>query len=148
MTKLYNIQVTEEQLIVLQDATELLTRVMLGQWREIIDWLPLNKEFNYTQFHDDCDEIGKILSKYMYQNIDGHVSSLGIGNDYVHRYHVVSYDITCSIRHKLSWERAVEKGIVESETSPRKIPEMITVDFDEPRQWSAQPLIKIERIQS
>ena len=56
------------------------------------------------------------------------------------------FDLYEVIRHKLSWERAVEKGIIESEDSPRNFTEMMTVNYDKPFMWGNEPLAKIERI--
>ena len=47
MSKTYTITVTEDQAKCIQDATELLSRIMGGQWNEIGDWLPLRKDMDY-----------------------------------------------------------------------------------------------------
>lgn len=142
----YRIELTKVQLKVLSVATELLSRVMLGQWREILDWLPFQKDKNCSQFREDCNEISNTLSKYMHLEVDGYHSSLGIGNDYVHNYCSIAYDMHCSIRHELSWERAVEEGVIKDKDSPRKWPEMIGVDFDDPMKYSDEPLIEIYKV--
>lgn len=142
----YRIALTKEQLKVLSVATGLLSRVMMGQWREILDWLPLQKERDCIQSREDCNKIGKILSKHMHLGVDGYYSSLGIGNDYVHRYCSIAYDMHCSIRHELSWERAVEEGVIGGKDSPRKWPEMMGVDFDDPMKYSDEPLIEIDKV--
>jgi hypothetical protein len=46
----------------------------------------------------------------------------------------------------LSWERAVEEGVIESENSPRKWSEMMGVSFDSPMKRSNEPLAKLERL--
>jgi hypothetical protein len=146
MTKTYTLTITEKQARALEDATDLLQRVQLGQWREIEDNLPLKKPIDYEELRADLKIIGALLSKHMVGNIDGYASSLGIGNENLPESNGILYDLHCVIRSKLSWERAVEMGIVESEDSPRKWPEMMTVNYDPPMKWGDEPLAKMERV--
>ncbi|MFO0006449.1 MAG: hypothetical protein ACK559_35540, partial [bacterium] len=78
--KTYNLTITEKQARALVDATDLLQRVQLGQWREIQDNLPLQKPIDYEELHQDMSLIGAILSKHMIDGIDGGASSLGVGH--------------------------------------------------------------------
>jgi hypothetical protein len=144
--KTYNLTITEKQAWALQEATDLLQRVQLGQWKEIQDNLPLQKPIDYEEFHQDMRIIGAILSKHMIDGIDGGASSLGIGNKNLPESNGILYDLHCVIRHKLSWERAVEQNVIESEDSERKWPEMMGVNFDPPMKWGTEPLAKIERV--
>lgn len=144
-TKFYVLELTKEQLKALQWATDILQRIQLGQWREITDWLPLKKPIDYEELHKDQQIIGNILSKHMIDGIDGSFSSLGIGHPDLPENNSILYDIYCVIRNKLALEWAVEEGIIENENSPRKWPEMMTVDFDPPYKWSDQPLPKLLR---
>jgi hypothetical protein len=146
MTKTYTLTITEKQAWALQEATNLLQRVQLGQWREIEDNLPLKKPVDYEELRNDLQIIGALLSKHMVNNIDGYASSLGIGNQNLPESNGILYDLHCVIRHKLSWERAVEQNIIESEDSKRKWPEMIGVNYDPPMKWGNEPLAKMERI--
>lgn len=146
MTKKYTLTITEKQARALMDACELLQRIQLGQWEEIIDWMPLKKPTDYEQLHEDRRTIGEILSKHMISEVDGYGSSLGIGHPDLPENNGILYDLKCVIRNKLAWERAVEEGIIEGESSPRKWPEMITVDFDPPMKWGKEPLAKMERV--
>ena len=143
--KTYNLTITEKQARALVDATDLLQRVQLGQWREIQDNLPLQKPIDYEEFHQDMRIIGAILSKHMIDGIDGGASSLGIGNKNLPESNGILYDLHQVIRRKLSVERAVEQGIIENENVSRN--EMpITVDFDLPMKWGTEPLAKLERV--
>jgi hypothetical protein len=146
MTKTYTLTITEKQARALMDATDLLQRVQIGQWREIEDNLPLQKPIDYQELRDDFQIIGALLSKHMIDNIDGYSSSLGVGHPDLPESNGILYDLHCTIRHKLSWERAVEEGVIESENSPRKWPEMMNVNYDPPMKWSNEPLAKIERM--
>jgi hypothetical protein len=146
MTKTYTLTITEEQARALQYATDVLQRVQLGQWREIVDWLPLQKPIDYEELHQDKQIISAVLSKHMIDGIDGSFSSLGIGHPDLPKNNGVLYDLHCVIRHKLAWELAVENGVIESEDSERKWPEMMQVYYDDPMKWGDQPLAVMERI--
>ena len=146
MDKRYTLEVNETQLKAIMAATELLSRVTGGQWQEMIEWLPLKNPRDWESFHTDLDLMTYLLSHHMKDNIDGRSSAFGVGNPKCHEFHDVAYDIKKTIEHKLSWERAVEEGIVESEESPRKYPEMLYVNYDKPMNFSGQPLPKITRI--
>ena len=144
--KLYNLQITEKQAKALMEATNLLQRVQLGQWKEIEDSLPLQKPIDYSQLHNDMRLIGSVLSNHMIDNIDGGASSLGIGHPSLPESNGILYDLYCVIRRKLAVERAVENGVIENENVSRnKMP--ITVDYDSPMHWGSEKLAKIERIQ-
>ena len=143
--KTYTLTITEKQARALMDATDLLQRVQIGQWREIEDNLPLQKPIDYQELRDDFQIIGAILSKHMIDNIDGGASSLGVGHPELPESNGILYDLHRVIRRKLSVERAVEQGIIENENVSRnKMP--ITVDFDTIMMWGTEPLAKIERV--
>jgi hypothetical protein len=146
VTKTYTLTITEEQAKALQYATDLLQRVQLGQWEEMVDWLPLKRPTDYEQLHQDRREIGKMLSRHMVEEIDGYGSSLGIGHPLLPSCNGTLYDLHCVIRKKLAWEKAVEDGIIESESSPRKWPEMMQVCYDDPMHWGKGPLATMERV--
>ncbi len=144
--KTYTLTLTEKQVHALMEATNCLQRIQLGQWREIEDHLPLKKPIDYEELRNDFKIIGALLSKHMIGNIDGYGSSLGIGHKDLPESNGILYDLHCVIRHKLSWERAVENGVIESEESPRKWPEMMAVSYDPLMKWSNESLAKMERI--
>jgi hypothetical protein len=143
--KTYTLTITEKQARALMDATDLLQRVQLGQWREIEDNLPLQKPIDYQELRDDFQIIGAILSKHMIDNIDGGASSLGVGHPDLPESNGILYDLHRVIRRKLSVERAVENGIIENENVSRN--EMpITVDFDTIMMWGTEKLATMERV--
>ena len=143
--KTYTLTITEKQARALMDATDLLQRVQIGQWREIEDNLPLQKPIDYQELRDDFQIIGAILSKHMIDNIDGGASSLGVGHPDLPESNGILYDLHRVIRRKLSVERAVEQGLIENENVSRN--EMpITVDFDTIMKWGTEPIAEIERV--
>ena len=144
--KLYNLQITEKQLQVISTACELLSRIQGGQVREVFDHLPLRKDMDWGVYHEIKDELTKRMPEILKDGIDGYRSSFGVGNRELPESKDIAIDLYEVIRHKLSWERAVEKGIIESEDSPRNFTEMMTVNYDKPFMWGNEPLAKIERI--
>jgi len=142
--KLYTLQITEKQVQALKEATDLLMRVQLGQFREIKEHLPLKETIDYEALHQHLNLIGRILSVYMIDSIDGYGSSLGIGHEELPESNGILYDLHCVLRRQLAVERAVENGVIENENVSRN--EMpITIDFDNLHQWGTEPLAKIER---
>lgn len=144
--KNYNLQVTEKQLQVISTACELLSRIQGGQVRDVFDHLPLRKDMDWGVYHEIQDELTKRMPEILKDGINGWSSSFGVGHKELPESHDISWDLYEVIRHKLSWERAVEKGIIESEDSPRNFTEMMTVNYDKPFMWGNEPLAKIERI--
>lgn len=146
MTKKYNLEITEEQAKTIMNACEMFSRLQGGQWKDVFEWLPIKKGIDYKVLHQVEDTIQYLMPSILKDNVDGVSSSFGVGHPELDKSHDISWEIHCAIRHKLSWERAVEDGIVESETSSRKWPEMMTVDYDPPMRWSTEPLVKITQI--
>lgn len=146
MTKTYTLTITKKQAQVISCACELLSRIQGGQIREAFDHLPLKKGVDWSVYHEIQDELTKRMPEILQDGIDGRSSSFGVGNPKLPESHDIAWDLYTTIRHKLSWEYAVEQGIVESENSPRKFPEMMTVNYDPPMKWSNEPLAKMERM--
>jgi hypothetical protein len=145
--KLYNLQVTEKQLQVISTACELLSRIQGGQVREVFDHLPLRKDMDWGVYHEIQDELTKRMPEILKDGINGWSSSFGVGHPELPESKDIAIDLYQTIRHKKSWERAVEEGIVESEDSPRKFTEMMGVSYDKPFMWSAEKLATITRVE-
>ncbi|MDD2663996.1 MAG: hypothetical protein PHD19_09570 [Dechloromonas sp.] len=135
----YTLTVTKEQAQTLIQATEILARLGIGQFRDALECLP-TREFLPEGWSEDMDSIGQLLSRHMIGGIDGYRSSLGIHHNDVRKEAKIAWDLYQVLRHRLSWDRAVREGIVESADSPRKWPEMMQTHYDEPMKVSDQPL--------
>ena len=61
--------------------------------------------------------------------------------------HKVAWDLYTLVRHRLSWDRAIDKGRIKSGES-RKWPEMMTVNYDNPHHTSKEPMAKIEEVKT
>lgn len=145
MTYHYTLKLTKKQLEVIQEATDLLTRIQLGQWDEIIRHLPLAKDIDHNTLYNDKRLIAQILSNHMADGMDGLFSSYGVGNHALPEENGIALDLFQAIRHKLSWEQAVKDGIVATEDAERQWPQMMAVTYDPPMKWSKEPLPVIER---
>lgn len=143
--KKYKVELTELQLSTLSRAAEILARLGIGQWRDAFDWLPRQSDMNWSDYHADIDAIGKIISKYTSNRVDGYHSSLGIHHEDVSNTSKIAWDLYQSFRHELAWDRAVEEGYVESRESPRNWGKMLGVHYDEPYKTSNEPLAVIEK---
>lgn len=146
LMSMYTIKLNKKQLQVIQQATNLLLRVELGQWREIQDHLPLKKDIDYNMLHQHFEIIGQLLSTHMVNGINGWSSSLGIGNEDLPESTTIATDIHDTIRHKLSWDDALKDGIVPSEDAPRQWSQMLGVSYDTPFHWSKEPLPVIDKL--
>lgn len=139
---MYTLTVSKKQLQVIQKALNLFARVQLGQWREIDDHLPLKGQIDYA----DLYAIGKILSKYMDGGMNGINSSYGIGHPKLPESNSIAFDIHDVIRHKLSWEYAIEQGWVNSEDDKRQNNLMLGVNYERPFKWSRENLPVLKRV--
>lgn len=138
----YTLTVTRQQALTLQVACEVLARLGLGQFRDALDHLP-TREFRPEGWHEDMDAIGAILSKHIIQGVDGWRHSLGISNDKAgDTANKDAWDLHCVIRHRLSWDAAIERGDIKP-GEPRKWPEMMGVSYDEPMRHGKEPLARI-----
>lgn len=140
--KLYTIRINKSQLETLSSATEVLSRLGIGQFIFVLDWLPFAK--GQCISHDDQIYFSERLAPLMVHQIDGYRSSLGIHGEETPEFAKIAWDLHQVFRHRLAWERAVEKGIVDSINATRKWPEMIGVDYDEPLHASEEHLASIK----
>jgi len=127
MHKTYNIKVDEKQLAILRDACDLIARLGIGQWREIINELPFQDDVNWTQFHQELDIIGARISKYTKDNVDGYASNLGIYNEDVRERARTAWDMHQVFRHRIAHD-----GLAGKE------PEHYSVCYNSPVQASAE----------
>lgn len=143
MTRSYTLTVTETQAAAISRACEIVARLGIGQFRDALEQLP-TVDFLPEGWHDDMQRIGEILSRHMIGGIDGYRSSMGIHADAVDESARILFDVHRVIRHRLSWQRAVDSGIVPSLDSPRDWSRMLGVHFDEPSPVaSKEPLAQI-----
>jgi hypothetical protein len=139
--KKYQVTLTENQLNTLVRATEVLARLGIGQWRHGLDHLPLMQTRHHQQLNDDVDEIGRLLSKHMKDGIDGWTRSLSISG--ASEDAKVAWDLYQTLRHHISWQKAVDDGWIESMNSRRNFTKMWQVYYDEPMLASGQPKAEV-----
>lgn len=139
----YTLHLTEEQARVISRACEVLARLGIGQIPEGLRELPQKDgdAIDWTSFHDDCQAVCKIMSKYMPSRIDGYSSNLGIHNAGAGARR--AWDLHQVIRYRLSWDRAIAQGWTDG--TKRNWNEMLGVNFDEPMRVSGEELARMEK---
>ena len=130
---------------VISKACDVYARTLMGQVHESVDNLPLKSGVDYDKVWGIKKSLRPLLSHVLIHGVDGWSSSLGVGSPDLHPNSNIAVDIHNVIRHKMSWENAVKAGIIESENSPRKWPEMLTVNYDDPFHWGSEPLCTLTR---
>ena len=130
----YTLTLTHTQARTLSTACEVLARLGMGQFKDAFDCLPLRKDIDWSAWHDDMEQISRILSKHMPGGID-------ISNaDEEAR---TARDLHAVIRHRLAWDRAKAEGVTDG--TKRGWPAMMQVSYDEPMKYSEEPLAKMEK---
>lgn len=134
----YTITLNETQAGTIQIACEVLARLGIGQFRDALEHLP-TEEYMPPGFHEDMVAITAILRKHINPNgqTPHQIST--------RERHQTAWDLYTLVRHRLSWDRAVDEGKIKP-GDPRKWPEMMTVNYDEPHHTSKEPMAKIEEV--
>lgn len=137
--KTYTLEVSQNQLQQISLACELVARLGLGQISDIQKHLPFKKEnVDWSKYHDALHEFMKEIGSELC-----HDGNLGIHNSDVTESTKILFDIHGVARNQLSWDRAIESGVVESRESPRDWSKMIGVHYDDPMKYGNEPLMKI-----
>jgi hypothetical protein len=130
----YTITVTERQAAELQEACELLARIKIGQIDHAIERLPgFYDRRDWEQVHATRHEIQRLANTLMPEATK-------------RREDGIAWDLYQVIRHRLSWDRAHDLGVIQP-GEPRKWPEMMGVSYDEPLAMSGLPLATIKEIE-
>lgn len=140
--KTYTLQVTEVQLRAISGACEVLARLGIGQFRFALEQLPM-KEYIPNGWHEDMDLIQHLLARHIGDAVEEGCEA-GFYSRNVKDRSKIAWDIYTAARHRLSWDKAVDNGVVDSIHSPRKWPEMSSVIYDVPMCSGGQPLMRIE----
>lgn len=136
------ITVTPTQASIIKDALDIYLRLGIGQFRPALEKLPQKKLFDPT-WHEDLMLIGKILSKHMIDNIDGWQRHLSISNEDVDLAAKIACEMYQVIRHHLSWNAAVNDGIVNSMDDGRDWDKMVSNAYDKPYRITTEPMAEI-----
>lgn len=112
----YTVTLSERQVRVIKDALDLYSRIGMGQLKEVVNILCLNKDDRENR-HDIISIIRNSLESLSNLWIGGSgyhgITSRKISNSFR-----VAWDIQQVLRHRVSWDREPKGGI--------------TVNFDEP----------------
>lgn len=152
--KKYKIELNEKQILVLETACELITRIGVQQYEHIFDainnleYYNANKEFVIS--HEDKDRLKIMLRHIVDRQVkDGKNlffaplnSSRGITNECTPETSKIACDLYQTMRYVRSWANAEHKPELRDEHFSK----YLTVNYDEPMSFSKQPLIKMEEI--
>lgn len=128
---MYTLTLTRRQAEELQEACELLARIKIGQIDHAIERLPGYYDMrDYERRHETVGEIRRLAAMLTTEATR-------------RRDDGIAWDLYQVIRHRLSWDRAHEQGIVKP-GEPRKWPEMLGVCYDEPMPMGSEPLACIQ----
>lgn len=142
---MYRIDLTPEQARVLSQALEVFARLGIGQFRDALRFLPLDRTQGSppSGWSHTLDEIGQMLAPFMVHWVDGWSRSLGIASQDTDEGAKIAWDLYQVVRHRIAWDDAVADGTTHGDK--RKWPEMMGVQYDEPLKCSGQPLAIIRR---
>lgn len=146
MTKTFTLTLSEKQAQTISTACELMSRIQGGNIREAFNHLPLKKDIDWEVYHEIRDDLTKRMPEILMDGVDGYGSLFGVGNTKLPESHDIAWDLYQVIRHHLSWQKAVEDGIVESMDSPREFLKMMGVNYDTPMNFGCEPLAKMEKV--
>lgn len=125
--EILHLQLTEEQALVLRDATELLARLGMGQFNHL-DHLPFLNERRFASGAADptaFEEATKALRDLYFPELTGH-QFLGMTHEDVDERAKIAWDTYQVIRHAVAWHKTPTGGF--------------TVSFDPPFKVSSTPL--------
>lgn len=136
----YHIELTEKQLQALNAACEVCARFKVGQPGIAVDMLAIT------------DGAGRSINSYALEHqLDALIKPL-MGLDMNASFGAgqfddadVLFDLHEVLRHRLAWDKAVADGLT-LPGLPRKWPEMMTVNYDEPMHWGTEPLATVTAI--
>jgi hypothetical protein len=135
--KQYKLTVNETQLQAIQDACELMARVMIGQSNEIAQYLPLTNPMERWQVSRALNAVTKPLCGLAPN------ASYGVGS---FEKADVLFDIMEVLRHQVAWDHAIETKLTKPD-GKRDYSNMLNKDYDTPMHWAnTVPLITIETI--
>ena len=136
----YTLTLNETQAGTIQIACEVLARLGIGQFRDALEHLP-TVEFTPDGWHEDMAAVENILRRHMQLNgkTPNQIST--------REQHQTAWDLYTLVRHRLSWDRAIDEGRI-NPGEPRKWPEMMAVNYDDPHHASKQPMAKIEEVKT
>jgi len=118
------LEINERQAHTLKEALELYARIGMGQLHEL-NYHPAFQCRDYER--DEVDQLLDHLKHTVFTDLYGRGHSYGIRHENTHEASKEAYDIYQVIRHRLAWHKKPEGN-------------RWSVDFDEPTQFSQQPL--------
>jgi hypothetical protein len=138
--KTYQVTMNEKQVMLLSYVSECTSRWLAGQPDMMIEMLG-NKDGEMAfQDHEDKDAVCNLIKKQMGINDGSSSWNMPKSEDTN-----LLWDIYQVFRHRISWDKAIEKGIIK-EGECRNFSEMFGVSYDEPMRRGSEFLCTIKEI--
>ena len=122
----YQLELTEEHLQTIVEATELLARINIGQLGDVADCIHIKIEGGVSKLKDSLRNLEPLVTR-MAPN-----AHLGISHERTPRVAKLAWEIYQSARYRLSWDKYPEGGF--------------TVNFDKPDCISGIPLPVVRQL--
>lgn len=137
--KTYQVTMNEKQVMLLSYVSECTSRWLAGQPDMMIEMLG-NKDGKMAfQDHEDKDAVCNLIKKQMGVT-NGSSWNMPKSEDTN-----LLWDIYQVFRHRISWDKAIEKGIIK-EGESRNFSEMFGVNYDDPMRRGGEFLCTIKEI--
>ncbi len=128
MEKQIKITMTERQADVVEKALDLYSRIICGQFCEILSVIRHNSP--HFEMSENSEGYLLLAQQTVFPELGHSHGGFSIGSVRAGKVAHVAYDIQQAIRHERAWERDPNGGI--------------QVDFDTPQQYSDIPLPKVD----
>jgi hypothetical protein len=135
---MYTLTVTPRQLALIRDAVETCARLGIGQFRDALTW-PLAEDGSRPCDTWDVQTRVEAICKPLL----GLSPNASRGVNWRDEPDML-WDIYATIRHRMSWDAAIDGGIVKPGET-RKWPEMMGVNYDPPMHYGPEPLPEVAR---
>ena len=133
--------ISEKQLLIISRALELLARVQCGQIDEAFREMRNEEGLQNRIPFDIQNEASKMVKESI-----GLTQSSSWGAGKFPESADIAFDLHQQIRHDMSWNAAIENGIVDQiDASVRDWTKMVGVCYDEPFYFGTENPVKIEK---
>lgn len=138
--KKYQLVLTETQMHLVQQACEAAARIGFGQAGMAVSFFVPDATGETFGWEEERSVDAVVKPRLgLHPN-----SSFGVGSRKAHKSADSAWDISQTIRHRLSWDKAIADGVIK-DGEERKWPEMSGVNYDPPMFWAEGPRPEIKR---
>lgn len=126
----YSLRITQKQADVIKDACELYSRLEMGQWDTVADFIRTPLEHMEIPLCEIREQLNDLAVKARMK--PSRWAFRGITHDETHECGKIAWDVYQVLRHRVSWDRYPEGGM--------------QVSFDKPFRTAKSVFAKIEKV--